>query len=138
MRSETRVMWSLLHANTTLGLLFRRAVATNVPAPSPPVGQNRAVDRDATSPRRLWLALATVVAAYGAGVWVIGLATEREIAATVWPAAGLCALAALIAPRRQRPVVVAAVFLAYAAANLTGGRPLLDSVLLGVCGATET
>ena len=102
------------------------------------MGQNRAVDRDGTSPRRLWLALAIVVAAYGTGVWVIGLSTEREIAATVWPAAGLCALAALIAPRRQRPVVVAAVFLAYTAANLTGGRPLLDSVLLGVCGATET
>ena len=56
------------------------------------MGQNRAVDRDGTSPRRLWLALAIVVAAYGTGVWVIGLSTEREIAATVWPAAGLCAL----------------------------------------------
>ena len=78
-----------------------------------------------------------MAAAYGAGVWVIGLSTQREITATVWPTAGLCCLATLIAPRRQQPLVVAAVFLACTAANLTGGRPLLDSVLLGVSGAAE-
>jgi PAS domain S-box-containing protein len=89
-------------------------------------------------PWRLWLALGTVVAAYGAGVWVIGLSTVHGITATVWPAAGLCTLGALIAPSRQRPLVVGAVLVACTAANLTGGRSLPISALLGVSGAVET
>jgi PAS domain S-box-containing protein len=101
------------------------------------VSQNRAVDREATPSWRLWLALATVASAYAAGVWVIGLSTQRQITATVWPAAGLSTLAVLVAPPGRRALMVAAVFVASAGANLTAGRPLLDSTLLGVCCAVE-
>ena len=76
-----------------------------------------------TSPRRLWLALAT----RGRGVRRrrLGHRPRPRSASTPppWcPAAGVGVLAALLAPRRRGRSLVAAVFLAFALANLTGGQ----------------
>lgn len=78
--------------------------------------------------------LATYLA--GLGALLVGRLTDSTGA--WWPAAGLGLLAVLFAPRRHRPPVYAAVTLAYALANLSIGRSVSVSVLLGLADVAET
>jgi PAS domain S-box-containing protein len=80
------------------------------------------------------LVLATYLAALGA--LVVGRLTDTTGA--WWPAAGFGLLALLFTPRRRWPLICAALFLAYAAANLTAGRTLSASTLLGLSDLVET
>ena len=88
--------------------------------------------------RRLLLAGALAVAAYGAGVWAIGIASHDEVTAAWWPAAGLGVMAALWLPRHRWPLLFVGLFLAYTLANVTGGRPWLAASLLGLADIAET
>ena len=80
------------------------------------------------------LVLATYLAGFGA--LVVGQLTDTTGA--WWPAAGLGLLAVLFTPRRDRPIVYAALVLAYAVANLSAGRPVLVSLGLGLADVAET
>ena len=88
--------------------------------------------------RRLLLAGALTVAAYVAGVWAIDIASNDEVTAAWWPAAGLGVMAAMWLPRRRWPLLFVGLFLAYTLANVTGGRPWLAASLLGLADIAET
>jgi PAS domain S-box-containing protein len=97
------------------------------------------VERDSSSDvRRLLLAGLLIVAAYGAGVWAIGISPHNEITAAWWPAAGLGVMATLWLPRRWWPLLFVGLFLAYSLANVTGGRPWVAASLLGLADIVET
>ena len=81
---------------------------------------------------------ALVVAAYLAGVGALVVGEDTGSTAAWWPAAGIGVLAVLLAPRRQWPVVLGALWLAFSLANLTMGRSILVSAALGVADIVET
>ncbi len=81
---------------------------------------------------------ALVVAAFlaGAGALAVGEATGST--AAWWPAAGIGVVAVLLTPRRNWPVVLGFLVLAYALANFTADRSILVSSLLGLADGAET
>ena len=84
------------------------------------------------------LVSALVVAAYVAGVGALEVGRVTGSTAAWWPAAGIGVVAVLLAPRRQWPVVFAALTLAFTLANLSMGRSVLVSSLLGISDIAET
>jgi PAS domain S-box-containing protein len=87
---------------------------------------------------RSLLVAALVVVAYVAGVGALSISRDSGSSAAWWPAAGVGVVAVLFAPRRQWPGVFAGLALAFALANLTMGRTLLVSALLGTADVAET
>ena len=81
---------------------------------------------------------ALVVAAYLAGAWTLEVGQVTGTAAPWWPAAGIGVVAVLRTPRRHWPTVLGLLLFAFALANLTAGRSVLVSSLLGVADVTET
>ncbi|MCW2760251.1 MAG: sensor signal transduction histidine kinase [Marmoricola sp.] len=81
---------------------------------------------------------ALVVAAYLSGVGALAVGRATGSTAAWWPAAGIGVVAVLLAPRRQWPIVLGALALAFTLANLTLGRSVLVSVLLGLSDVAET
>jgi PAS domain S-box-containing protein len=81
---------------------------------------------------------ALVVAAYLAGVGALAIADATDTTAAWWPAAGIGVVAVMLAHRRHWPVVLTGLFLAYALANFTLGRPPVVSTLLGLSDVAET
>ena len=79
-----------------------------------------------------------VVAAYLAGVGALVVGRETGSTAAWWPAAGIGVIAVLLARRHTWPLVFGALGLAFALANLTMGRSVAVSVLLGVSDVVET
>jgi PAS domain S-box-containing protein len=79
-----------------------------------------------------------VVAAYLAGVGALSVGEATGSTAAWWPAAGIGVVAVLLAHRRHRPAVLAALFLAFSLANVSGGRTPLQSGLLGLADLAET
>jgi PAS domain S-box-containing protein len=79
-----------------------------------------------------------VVAAYLAGVGALAIADATDTTAAWWPAAGIGVVAVMLANRRHWPVVLTGLFLAYALANFTLGRPPVVSTLLGLSDVAET
>ncbi|MET0998625.1 MAG: ATP-binding protein [Marmoricola sp.] len=79
-----------------------------------------------------------VVASFLAGIGALEVGRTTGSTAAWWPAAGIGVVAVLLAPRRQWPIVFAALFLSYSLANLTLGRSPLVSSLLGVSDLAET
>lgn len=78
-----------------------------------------------------------VISAYLAGVGVLTLAKTTHSTAAWWPAAGLGVLAVLFAPRHWWPAVLGSLGVAFTLANLTVGRPITASTLLGVADLAE-
>ncbi len=81
---------------------------------------------------------ALVVAAYLAGVGALEVGRATGSTAAWWPAAGIGVVAVLLAPRRHWPIAFVALFLAFTLANLTLGRSVLISSLLGLSDVAET
>jgi len=81
---------------------------------------------------------ALVVVAYLAAVGALSISRDSGSSAAWWPAAGFGVVAVLFAPRRQWPAVFVGLALAFALANLTMGRSVLVSVLLGAADVAET
>src|SRR3954453_14700316 len=79
-----------------------------------------------------------VVAAFlaGAGALAVGQATGST--AAWWPTAGIGVVAVLLPPRRHWPVVLGLLVLAFALPNITAGRSILVSSLLGLADVAET
>lgn len=100
------------------------------------MGNNQLVDRRWLHSGRL-LVGALVVGAYLAGVGALAVGRATGSTAAWWPAAGIGLLAVLFAPRRHWPVVCGALGLAFTLANLTAGRSVPVSILLGLCDLAE-
>ena len=82
---------------------------------------------------------ALVVAAYLAGaVDPRGRPSAPGARRAWWPAAGIGVVAVLRTPRRHWPTVFGLLLLAFALANLTAGRSVLVSSLLGLADVAET
>ncbi len=101
------------------------------------VSNNQGVSRGRLDSATLLLC-GLVVAAYLAGVGALEVGRATGSTAAWWPAAGIGVVAVLLAPRRQWPIVFAALFLAFTLANVTLGRSVLVSSLLGVSDIAET
>jgi PAS domain S-box-containing protein len=84
------------------------------------------------------LVAALVVGSYLAGVGALAVGRATESTSAWCPASGVGVVAVMLAHRRHWPAVLAGLFVAYAGANLTLGRPLLASGLLGVADVAET
>jgi PAS domain S-box-containing protein len=84
------------------------------------------------------LVAALVVAAYLAGVGALSVGRATGSTAAWWPAAGIGVIAVLLARHRHWPAVFGALAVAFALANLTMGRSLGVSVLLGASDVAET
>ncbi len=98
---------------------------------------NQAVNRSRPGSGSLLVA-ALVAAAYLAAVGALGVAKATGTTAAWWPAAGIGVVAVLWAPRRIWPLVLGALWFAYSLANLTMGRSLGVSTLLGLSDLAET
>lgn len=81
---------------------------------------------------------ALVLAAYVTGIGALLIGRDTGSTAAWWPAAGFGVLALLLTPRRRWAVVLGCLLLAFTAANLTIGRSLLVSTLLGLSDLAET
>lgn len=79
-----------------------------------------------------------VVAAYLAGVGALSVGKATGSTAAWWPAAGIGVVTVLLARRRQWPVVLAALWLAFSLANFSVGRTAAESGLLGLADLGET
>ena len=90
------------------------------------------------SPRVAVTAALLVLAAYGTGLAALLLARHAGTTAAWWPAAGVGLIAALVTPRRHWPVLMTALFAAYALVNVSAGRDLGASSLLGAFDVLET
>ena len=101
------------------------------------MGKNRGVERDTVSSARLLLTGCLVLAVYLTGALALGFGRATGATAAWFPAAGVGVLAVLVAPRRRRPLVLVAVTVAFALANVTVGRSLGVSTLLGVADSVE-
>ncbi len=81
---------------------------------------------------------ALVAAVYLTGVGALAIAQATGTTAAWFPAAGVAVVAALLAPRRSWGGLFVALGVAFALANLTMGRSLLVSTLLGLVDVIET
>ena len=79
-----------------------------------------------------------MVASCLAGVAALEIGKATGSTAAWWPAAGIGVVAVLLAPRRQYPYLLVALTFAFAVANLTMGRSLPVSLLLGLSDVAET
>ena len=98
---------------------------------------NQQVNRSSLASNRV-LVGALVVAAYLAGAVALEVGQRTGSTAAWWPAAGIGVVAVLLAPRRHWPKVFGLLLLAFALANLTAGRSVLVSSLLGLADLAET
>ncbi|ROR92000.1 PAS domain S-box protein [Nocardioides aurantiacus] len=89
-----------------------------------------------TTRRRLLLA-GLVAAAYASGVGALLAASSLDVTVSWWPAAGFGLLALLACQPRERPWTALLLLVAWAAANLTAGRPPLLSVLFALGNTAE-
>lgn len=83
------------------------------------------------------VALALLAAVYVASAVAVTFAPEHGAVAAWWPAAGLSIALVTLMPRRRWPLVVTAILVACALANLSGGRDLDVAVVFGVGDAAE-
>ncbi len=98
---------------------------------------NQQVDRPLLHSRRIVVG-GLVAAAYVAGAGALAVGQHTGSTAAWWPAAGIGVVAVLLTPRRHWRMVLGALFLAFALANLTAGRSVLVSSLLGLADVAET
>lgn len=81
--------------------------------------------------------LVLLVLVYAAGVAAVAFKPEHSTVATWWPAAGLSAILLVRSDRRAWPPYAVGIVLFSGLANVTAGRDLLPSTLLGVANASE-
>ncbi len=101
------------------------------------MGNNRSVTQHRLVSERV-LVIGGILLSYGVGVAALTLAQATGTTAAWWPAAGVGVLTALAASPHRWPAVFAGLGVAFALANLTAGRSVEVSVLLGVADAAET
>jgi PAS domain S-box-containing protein len=101
------------------------------------VGKNRAVERDTSASVRPALVGCLVVLAYVAGAAALRIGQETGATAAWFPAVGVGVLALLLAPRPRWAVTLVALTIAFALANVTAGRAIDASILLGLADSVE-
>jgi PAS domain S-box-containing protein len=101
------------------------------------VGENHQVERDTTASGRPWLVATLVLVAYVSGAAALLVGRETGSTAAWFPAAGVGVIALLIAPRTRWPLTLAALTVAYLFSNLTVGRSVGTSLLLGIADSVE-
>jgi len=95
------------------------------------------VERDTTASGRLVLVACLVFVVYVSGAAALIVGRETGAAAAWFPAAGVGVVALLVAPRRWWPHTLAALTVAFVLANVTAGRSLGVSSLLGLADSVE-
>src|SRR3954469_23945307 len=136
-RSETRVMGTPWHATGPTSGPVRDAVPANLRALVPPVGENRAVERDTSASVRPALVPCLVLLAYLAGAAALLVGRHTGATAAWFPAVGVGVIALLVAPRPRWPLTLAALTAAFALANFTAGRDVGVSLVLGLADSVE-
>jgi PAS domain S-box-containing protein len=106
---------------------------------SPPPAQQVAATATATARMRRFWRLAIFACAYVLSQQLAFMIPDAKgLVAAVWPAAGIALAALLLSPRRDWPVLLALLFTAGLASNLTTSRPWFTSVGLMVANICET
>ncbi|KQT89608.1 hypothetical protein ASG49_17970 [Marmoricola sp. Leaf446] len=78
-----------------------------------------------------------LLAAYATGVGALLAAYTLEVTVSWWPTAGFGLLTLLLTRAERRVAMTVLLLLVWTAANLTAGRPLLPSALLGLANTAE-
>lgn len=82
--------------------------------------------------------VAVTAAAFGAAAYLaVRFAPYSGFIAAIWPANGILLASAMMAPRRQVPLIIGAAFVANLAVNVANGLGFLVAVFLSSCGSIE-
>ena len=87
---------------------------------------------------RAFVATSLVGLAFLTGGFAVSVAGHLGATAAWWPAAGVGVVTLLLLPRSWWPGLLVALTVAYALANLVGGRTVLEATLLGLADVAET
>ena len=101
------------------------------------LGENRDVERDTTDSGRLVLVACLVVMVYLSGAAALIVGRETGATAAWFPAAGVGVIALLASPRPRWPHTLAGLTIAFVLANVTVGRSVGISTLLGLADSVE-